>query len=145
MQHRRSRPLGTMSTRFAGTRLPRSCGGIERLRADPWHPLTPPFRSAVAFALDHKFGVDERIGRKFAGFLYELRIDLQHMRAVLEANRVPEARRFVKELEQRWPEADRRACRTARPPDSPGPPTALVRPPEARKRRGRLSRRCSSW
>ncbi len=36
-----------------------------------------------------------------------LAADLQHLRALLEAARVPEARRFVKELEQRWPEAER--------------------------------------
>ena len=36
-----------------------------------------------------------------------LAADLQHLRDLLEADRVPEARRFVKELEQRWPEAER--------------------------------------
>src|SRR5438552_2551923 len=36
-----------------------------------------------------------------------LAADLQHLRALLEGNRVLEARRFVKELEQRWPEAER--------------------------------------
>jgi hypothetical protein len=36
-----------------------------------------------------------------------LAADLQHLRDLLEANRVPEARSFVKELEQRWPEAER--------------------------------------
>jgi hypothetical protein len=37
----------------------------------------------------------------------QLAADLQHLRDLLEADRVPEARRFVKELEQRWPEAER--------------------------------------
>jgi hypothetical protein len=36
-----------------------------------------------------------------------LAADLQHLRALLEGDRVHEARRFVKELEQRWPEAER--------------------------------------
>jgi hypothetical protein len=36
-----------------------------------------------------------------------LAADLQHLRALLEGDRVREARRFVKELEQRWPEAER--------------------------------------
>jgi hypothetical protein len=36
-----------------------------------------------------------------------LAADLQHLRALLEADRVAEARRFVKELEHRWPEAER--------------------------------------
>jgi hypothetical protein len=36
-----------------------------------------------------------------------LAADLQHLRALLEGDRVQEARRFVKELEQRWPEAER--------------------------------------
>jgi hypothetical protein len=39
--------------------------------------------------------------------LEQLAADLQHLRALLEADRVPEARRFVKELEHRWPEAER--------------------------------------
>ena len=37
----------------------------------------------------------------------QLAADLQHLRDLLEADRVTEARRFVKELEQRWPEAER--------------------------------------
>jgi hypothetical protein len=37
----------------------------------------------------------------------QLAADLQLLRDLLEADRVPEARRFVKELEQRWPEAER--------------------------------------
>ena len=37
----------------------------------------------------------------------QLAADLQHQRDLLEADRVTEARRFVKELEQRWPEAER--------------------------------------
>jgi hypothetical protein len=37
----------------------------------------------------------------------QLAADLQHLRDLLEADRVPEARRFVKELEQRWPDAER--------------------------------------
>lgn len=37
----------------------------------------------------------------------QLAADLQHLRALLEGDRVAEARRFVKELEQRWPEAER--------------------------------------
>jgi hypothetical protein len=37
----------------------------------------------------------------------QLAADLQHLRALLEADRVAEARRFVKELEQRWPKAER--------------------------------------
>src|SRR6266851_2155903 len=36
-----------------------------------------------------------------------LAADLQHLRALLEGERVQEARRFVKELEQCWPEAER--------------------------------------
>jgi hypothetical protein len=36
-----------------------------------------------------------------------LAADLQHLRDLLEANKVAEARRFVKELEERWPEAER--------------------------------------
>jgi hypothetical protein len=32
---------------------------------------------------------------------------LQHLRDLLERSRVEEARRYVKELEQRWPEAER--------------------------------------
>ena len=36
-----------------------------------------------------------------------LAADLQHLRALLEGDRVHEARRFVKEREQRWPEAER--------------------------------------
>jgi hypothetical protein len=36
-----------------------------------------------------------------------LEADLQHLRDLLEGDRVEEARRFVKELEQRWPEAER--------------------------------------
>lgn len=36
-----------------------------------------------------------------------LAADLQHLRDLLEADRVGEARRFVKELEQRWPAAER--------------------------------------
>ena len=36
-----------------------------------------------------------------------LAADLRHLRDLLEADRVPEARRFVKELEQRWPAAER--------------------------------------
>ena len=36
-----------------------------------------------------------------------LAADLQHLRALLEGVRITEARRFVKELEQRWPEAER--------------------------------------
>ena len=36
-----------------------------------------------------------------------LAADLQHLRDLLEADWVPEARRFVKELEQQWPEAER--------------------------------------
>jgi hypothetical protein len=37
----------------------------------------------------------------------QLAAGLQHLRDLLEADRVAEARRFVKELEQRWPEAER--------------------------------------
>lgn len=37
----------------------------------------------------------------------QLTAGLQHLRDLLEADRVTEARRFVKELEQRWPEAER--------------------------------------
>lgn len=37
----------------------------------------------------------------------QLAADLQHLRDLLEADRVPEARHFVKELEQRWPDAER--------------------------------------
>jgi hypothetical protein len=36
-----------------------------------------------------------------------LAADLQHLRDLLTAADVPEARRFVKELEERWPEAER--------------------------------------
>jgi len=36
-----------------------------------------------------------------------LEADLQHLRDLLIANRVPEARSFGKELAQRWPEAER--------------------------------------
>jgi hypothetical protein len=36
-----------------------------------------------------------------------LAADLQHLRDLLTADRVSEARRFVKELEERWPEAER--------------------------------------
>jgi hypothetical protein len=36
-----------------------------------------------------------------------LAADLQHLRDLLERDQVEEARRFVKELEQRWPEAER--------------------------------------
>lgn len=37
----------------------------------------------------------------------QLAADLQHLRDLLEADRVAEARRFVEELAQRWPEAER--------------------------------------
>jgi hypothetical protein len=36
-----------------------------------------------------------------------LAADLKHLRDLLEGDRVEEARRLVKELEQRWPEAER--------------------------------------
>ena len=36
-----------------------------------------------------------------------LAADLQHLRDLLERVRIAEARRFVKELEQRWPESER--------------------------------------
>jgi hypothetical protein len=36
-----------------------------------------------------------------------LAADLQHLRDLLEGVRIGEARRFVKELEQRWPESER--------------------------------------
>jgi hypothetical protein len=36
-----------------------------------------------------------------------LAAELQHLRDLLERDQVEEARRFVKELEQRWPEAER--------------------------------------
>ena len=36
-----------------------------------------------------------------------LAVDLQRLRDLIEHNRVGEARRFVKDLEQRWPEAER--------------------------------------
>jgi hypothetical protein len=37
----------------------------------------------------------------------QLAAGLQHLRDLLERARVEEARRYVKELEQRWPEAER--------------------------------------
>jgi hypothetical protein len=36
-----------------------------------------------------------------------LAADLQHLRDLLERDRVEEARRFVKELQQHWPESER--------------------------------------
>jgi hypothetical protein len=36
-----------------------------------------------------------------------LAADLQHLRDLIEHNRVEAARRYVKELEQRWPDAER--------------------------------------
>jgi hypothetical protein len=36
-----------------------------------------------------------------------LTADLQHLRDLLERDRVEEARRFVRELQQRWPESER--------------------------------------
>jgi len=36
-----------------------------------------------------------------------LAADLQHLRDLLEGVRIGEARRFVKELQQRWPESER--------------------------------------
>ncbi len=60
----------------------------------------------------------------------DLAADLQRLRDLLEQDRVPEARVFVKELEQRWPDAERvgHYARVLAPPVSRGRPDIPARP-----------------
>src|SRR6478672_7201752 len=50
---------------------------------------------------------DEAISQEVLTEQEQLAADLQHLNDLLERDAVEEARRYVKELEQRWPDSER--------------------------------------